>query len=106
MGRKVRLKMTYKEKERRKGVKEEIRIYLMAKNAILALLTASIYYSFILESIPMPKRIFGTLVIFTVLVAALSRVDEIVLEDMDTKKRKRAHRSGHHMHSKSKNDDN
>lgn len=64
-----------------------MRKYLMIKNVILALLTASIYYSFILECIPMLKRIFGTLVIFTILVVALSKVDEIVLEDMEEKEK-------------------
>lgn len=80
-----------------------MRKYLMIKNGMLTLVVASIYYKSVFADISILVRVFGTVAIFVSLMWLLKEADRLVMEDMNAKKRKRAHRSGHHMHSATMN---
>lgn len=76
-----------------------MRKYLMIKNGMLTLVVTTIYYKSVFADVSMFVRIFGTVAIFVSLLCLLNEVDRLFMEDMNNRKRKRAHRSANHMHS-------
>ncbi len=73
--------------------------YLMIKNGMLTLVVASIYYKSVFADCQMFVRVFGTVAIFVSLLWLLKEVDRLFMEDINAKKRKRAHRSANQMRS-------
>ncbi len=76
-----------------------MRKYLMIKNGMLTLVVASIYYKSVFADCQMFVRVFGTVAIFVSLLCLLNEADRLFMADMNTRKRKRAHRSANQMRS-------